>query len=344
MTEAKQEFKKRIFRRIALVVCVMFAINTYGTLGIYFIEGTSFFDAFYMSVITLTTVGFNEVVNLSPAGRMFSVTTIYLGLTGSGVSIAVITNLLFEETLTDFVKGRRMEKKLKKLHGHFIVCGYGTTGRQITEDLLANNRTVVVIDKNHDLALAHPNCLFLEGDARQDDVLERAIIKSATGLATTLTEDADNVFVVLTARALNQNLIIASRYKDEDTESKLFTAGANHAVSPYRMGGHRLALSMTTPAMVDLIDAAHNDTSLEVHFEHLHVPLNSPIQSKLLKDSQIQEYSLGALIVAITDHNGRSIFNPSGDYRLDNISQLVVLGDDEQIASLRSYLGEDAPA
>ncbi|MDJ0836513.1 MAG: potassium channel protein [Acidobacteriota bacterium] len=340
MTSPKLDFKQRMYRRVGLVVCLMLGINTYGTIGIFLIEDTTLFEAFYMSVITLTTVGFNEIVELSPEGRMFSVTTIYMGLAGSGVSIAIITNLLFEETLVDLFKGRRMEKKLSKLRDHFIVCGFGTTGRQITEELLAQNRTVVVIDQNRDLGFDNPKFLLLHGDARHDDMLEKARIQDAAGLAATLTEDADNVFVVLTARALNKDLSIASRYKDDDTESKLFTAGADHAVSPYRMGGHRLALSLITPAMVDLIDATLHDSSLKVRFNHVQVPEGAPIQGKLLKNSHIREYSLGALIVAVTDHTGHAVFNPSPDFRLDNITQLVVLGDDEQIRSLKSYLGE----
>jgi len=340
LDDPRKLFTLRLRRRIALVITLMVAINAYGTIGIYLIEDTSIFDAFYMSVITLTTVGFAEVVPLSIEGRMFSVSIIYLGLTGSGISIAVITNVLFEETLADFFKDRQMERKLSKLRDHFIVCGYGTTGRQITEELIAQGREVLVIDQKNEPESASPLLYYLQGDARHDEVLDHARIAFASGLATSLTEDADNVFVVLTARALAPDLKIASRYKEDDTERKLFVAGANHAVSPYRMGGHRLAVSLTNPAMVDLLDATRSDTDLSVRFAHCTVPPDSPIQGKLLKDSQIREHSLGALIVAVTDVRGRASFNPSPDFRLDQIEQLMVLGDDEQIRNLKAYLNE----
>ena len=338
MVDNPMAFKKRLVHRLALVLALWLGVNAYGTFGIYLIEDTSFIDAIYMSAITLTTLGFSEIIPLSPAGRVFTISCVYVGVTSTGISIALMTNLLFEETLSEFFKVKKMAKKFSELKGHYIVCGYGTTGHQIAEVLLSQGETVVVIDNDVDKHVG--KALFMEGDARQDEILLKAQIKNAKGLATTLTQDADNVFVVLTARSLNPELHLVSRYKDDDTEKKLFAAGVNNAVSPYRMGGRRLALSLTTPAIADLVYATHHDTTLAVHFEHMNVPPNAPILNKLLKNSKIREHSMGALIVAITDAAGNSMFNPSPEIRLENIAQLLVLGDEDQLKSLKAYLNE----
>jgi len=338
MVDTSQEFKLRFTRRLSLVLLLWIGVNAYGTLGIYLIEKTSFSDALYMSVITLTTLGFNEIIPLSPAGRVFTITCVYVGVASTGISIALMTNLLFEETLSEFFKVKKMKKKFSGLKGHYVVCGYGTTGHQIAEVLLSQGETVVVIDSNTDTHAG--KALFMEGDARQDEILIKAQIKKAKGLATTLTQDADNVFVVLTARSLNPELHIVSRYKDDDTEKKLFAAGVNNAVSPYRIGGRTLALSMTTPAIADLMYASHHDTAQAVRFEHVEVLPNAPIMNMRLKNAKIREYSKGALIVAIIDTNGNSMFNPSPEFRLENIAQLLVLGDEEQLKALKAYLRE----
>ena len=336
------EFKSRVKRRFGQIILLLITITTYGTLGIYVLEGASLFDSFYMAVITMSTVGFAETVPLSISGRIFAVTIIFAGLVGSGVSVGLLLNLIFEETLLQFFKGKRMEKQINKLDGHIIVCGYGSTGMGIVEELLEQNRQVVIVDEK-DQNISHHSCYFLQGDARKDDVLEKAGIRHARGLATTLTEDADNVFVVLTARAINKDLNIVSRFKDDDTEKKLFTAGADHVVSPYRMGGLRLAMALTNPAFLSVLDASFKKSGRRVHFSQIKVPEDSLIRGRLLRDSRIREHSLGALIVEVIETNGNAIFNPSPDYRMDNVDHLLVLGDDEQIKSMKIYLQDSSP-
>lgn len=338
MEQKQKDFRKKVIRRVGLMLLLLAIINAYGTIGIWLLEGSSLMDSFYMSVITLTTVGFAEVVNLSEGGRLFAITLIYAGLAGSGISVAMITSLLFEDTISDVLEGTRMQRKINNLSNHYIVCGFGNTGRQVSEELTQTGKTVVVIDMDSKPEQDAANLYHLPGDARQDEVLEKAGIKRAAGLASTLTEDSDNVFVVLTARALNPDLVITSRYKDDDTEKKLFTAGANYAVSPYRMGGHRMMLSLTTPSMAALMDATHPESTLNVHFTHVPVPPEAPINGRLLSETHIRDKSLGALVVAVVDKAGNTTFNPSPDFRLDNIRELLILGDTEQINSLKTYL------
>ncbi len=332
------EFRRKLRTRIIKIVLLLLSVLLYGTLGFYIIEGASLFDAFYMAVITVTTVGFSEVIPLSLEGRLFAVTSIFAGLVGSGISIALISNLIFEETLMDIFKGRKVMKQLANLRDHFIICGCGSTGRSIIEELVAQKETVVVIDQNpvdHDIL---DECIVIRGDARKNEILEKARIEKAKGLASTLTEDADNVFVTLSARDLNPQIKIVSRFKDDDTEKKLAVAGVDQAVSPYRMGGQRLALALTNPAFQQIIDASFKASTLDVRFAHVHIPPDSFLNGKKLKDSQIRKYSLGALVVAVVEKKGNTLFNPSPDLLMDEVDQLLILGDDQQIKALKSYL------
>ncbi|CAM2006354.1 potassium channel family protein [Acanthopleuribacter pedis] len=336
-----QEFKRKVRNRIAAMVGLLALVAAYGTAGFYYFEPMSLRDAFYMTIISITTVGYAEVIPLSDTGRMFAISTILLGVSSSGIALGILTNLVFEETLFKILRGKHMEKAIHNLNGHYIVCGYGTTGASITEELLLQGETVVVIENNPARA-PHTNertCFHLEGDARQDETLEQAHLSGAKGLATSLPEDADNVFVVLTARALNPDLRIVSRYKDADTQKKLLTAGANHAISPYQMGGQRLALAAANPILMEFIDKPIRQKGMLIHFVQVDVPEMAPIIGKALKNSLIREQSMGALLVGLVQKNGETVFNPGPDFRLDSVQQLLILGDDEQIKSLRLYLG-----
>ncbi len=333
------QFTQKVRRRILQILVFLSLIATYGTLGFFIIEDAPLFDAFYMTVITMTTVGYAEIFPLSSQGRLFAVTTIFVGLIGSGISIAVISNLIFEETLRMVFKGRKMDKILKKLKDHYIVCGFGTTGKSIVAELTAQNEKVLVINQE---PIGTEEYLFIQGDARDDDVLIRARIMEARGLATTLTEDSDNVFVTLTARSLNPELNIVSRFKDDDTEKKLAKAGADQAISPYRMGGQRLALALTNPAFQEILEATYHHTKLEVRYANIHVPRGSFLSGKLLRDSQIRKYSKGALIVAVIEKNGNTIFNPGPDLAMENVEQLLVMGNNQQIGALEAYFEDSS--
>ncbi len=330
-------FKKKVRRTLLLVSCLFVLVNIYATVGFMWLEHQAPLDAFFMAVITITTVGYGEVFPLSSIGRLFAISSIYLGLLSSGFAVAMVTDLFVQGTWMNLFRERAKEVRLRKLRGHYIVCGYGTTGQGIVRELLAQGDEVVVIDRNP--LPDQEGLLAIVGDARRDEVLREAGVHHAKGLATTLTEDADNVFVVLSARALNGDLKIVSRYKHADTERKLEIAGVNHALSPYRIGGHRLAMALTNPPFLEVLDASFQNSGMQVRFHHLKLQPGNPLSGKSLRQSNLREAALGALVVAVIDRQGETVFNPSPDYPLDHATQLLVLGDEEQVSSLRAFLG-----
>lgn len=334
----QKAFQAKVIRRIILILSLLVLVTGVGTFGFWAIEDASPFDALYMSVITLTTVGYHEAVPLSDAGRFFAIFLIYMGVLSSGISIGIVTDLIFEDTLTNFFKGIQMSRKMAEVKGHYIVCGYGSTGRGIVEELLLQGEQVCVVDERElDFEEVKP-AYFIRGDARDDDVLQDAGIGQAKGLATTLTEDADNVFVVLSARALNRELRIVSRFKHDSTQKKLMTAGANEVVSPYRMGGKRLALALNNPLLLQLLDASFRETGLHVGFDRIHLPEGSVVQGRTIRDSKIREESMGALIVAVIDKQGSATFNPPADFIFENVAEILVLGDEQQIEALKGFI------
>lgn len=338
MSKKIQYLKREFSRRLMIVGALFLFVNVYSTLGFFLIEDATLFESFYMAVITISTVGYGEVLHLSSPGRVFAITSIYVGLISTGISVGLLTQVLFQRTIIEALRGRRMERVVSKMRNHFIVCGYGTTGRQVIEELLAFNEKVVLIDVNPIDLPDDANLSFYQGDARKDEILIAAQIEHAKGLVSVLTEDANNVFVVLTARSLNPNLKIVSRFKDDDTERKLKAAGVDVAISPYRIGGKRLASSLTNPLLTEFFEASLAKTTLGVHFSQIDFPQDSPILGKTIKDSGIREHSRGALIVGVIDDQGNSVFNPNPDYLLDRVKKLLILGDDHQTESLVLYL------
>lgn len=337
-SDAIQGFRRKVIHRILIVVMVFIVVHTYGTLGFFLVEKVPLFDAFYMAVITLSTVGYAEVFPLSQTGRVFAISIIYVGLLSTGVSVGFLTQLLFEGTVQRVFKGKHMEKVLSKMKNHFIVCGYGATGRQVVAELRAFNESVVLVDRAGVKAPQDEQFVIQLGDARRDGVLLDAGIDRAKGLVSCLTEDADNVFVVLTARSLNPQLKIVSRFKQEDTEKKLQMAGVDAAISPYAMGGKRLAHMLTNPVLLELFDASLEKSTPGVRLVSIRVPSRSPVLGRRIKESGIRENSMGALIVAVLDQKGNSNFNPNPDFILENVKELIVMGDEEQIRSLKVYL------
>lgn len=330
----------KMWKRIFLILIMFLFVNVYGTLGFMLIEEISFVEAFYLSGVTYSTVGFGDVVPHSPLGRAFAVTTALAGLLFSGVSVGLFVQLLYEDTLQYFFRGNKMEKKIAKLKGHFIVCGLGDTGNQLLFELEDRGFDVVVIDMEKERA--EETTFFIHGDARKDSILQLAGIETARGIAAVLTHDADNVFITLTARNLNPDLKIVSRFKDPDTEKKLQIAGADYVTSPYRMGGHRLALSLADPILINFLDETLSQKKLGVQFGSIRLPEGSSVSGKKLKDSGIREHSHGAMIVAVIAPDQVPVFNPSPDFQLQSNSDILVLGTLEQIASVRDYVRGEA--
>lgn len=308
-------------------------LSAVGTAGYMTITGLAFTDALYMTVITLTTVGYREVAPLGPAGQYF---TMVLLVSGLGVVIYSATLLARDVIEGELQRGfgrRRVQRTIEKASGHIVVCGFGRMGRMVCKELLAKPAEFVVVDRDTEaLRLAeaegHP---CVAGDATEDAVLEAAGITRARGLVAALSTDADNVYVVLSARELNPNLLIVARAEDDRSERKLLHAGATRVVSPYAIGGHRMAHALLRPTVLDVIDLATHSRGLELQIEEVEVSAGSFCDGVILRDSGLRE-AAGLIVIAVRKPDGHTTFNPSPDTPIAAGDRLVLLG---QTGSLR---------
>jgi voltage-gated potassium channel len=314
-------------RRILLMLLVPVLLILVGTLGYAFIEGWSLFDALYMTVITLTTVGYEEVHELSPAGRAF---TMVLLLGGVVVFLYAVTEAfrgIISVELRTALGRQRMERSLAELRQHLIVCGYGRMGHLVCATFAAQRLPFVVIDREpqflEDFDLPHG--VALHGDATVDEVLRRAGIERARGLVAVTASDADNLYITLSARLLNDRLFIVARAEDERAEQKLLRAGANRVVSPYTIGGVRMAQAVLRPTVVDFLELATRTEHLALQIEEVKIQAGSRLAGTTLRDSQVRQ-DLGIVIVAIKKASGEMRFNPPPDAAMEADDILITLG------------------
>jgi len=258
-----------IHRKFVFVSILLVSILLFGTFGYMIIQDMRFIDALYMTVITLATVGFREVKDLDENGKIF---TIILILTGFGVftyTLTVGAKILIEGEIKEVFKKRKMRKKVEHISRHYVVCGYGRMGSIIVKELKANNIPVVIIEKNKANLPEDEDIIYIEGDATHDEVLKSAGIEKAAGLITVLPSDAENLYVVLSARELNPNLFIVARAVDKEAEPKLKRAGASKVVSPYFIGGLRIAHTVLRPTVVDFLEFATRSEHIEIQIEEI---------------------------------------------------------------------------
>jgi voltage-gated potassium channel len=315
-----------------IVPAVLIAI---GTTGYRWIEGWSFGDALYMAVITLTTVGFGEVHPLSADGRWF---TIFLSLGG-------IFTLFYaaSESIRVIVSGEvgkalfsgRMERKLMELKDHTVVCGYGRMGRFVCRELSVEKKPFVVIEKSQegiaDFELLHG--IALQGDASHDEVLRRAGIERAKHLVSVLASDADNLYITMSARLLNERLFIVTRAEDERSEEKMIRAGASRVISPYAIGGFQVAQALLRPTVLDFIELATRTEHIELQIEETRLALNSRLVGSNLQDSGIRK-NLNVFVLAIKKTSGKMIYNPPGNELFEAGDILIALGHKQQLTQL----------
>jgi len=320
-------------RPLLTALSALSALTAIGVVGYMTIVGMSFPDALYMTVITLSTVGYREVKTLGPAGQLFTVVFILAGFGIVLYSASLVARNIIEGEIQRALGRRRVQRQIATLSDHFIVCGYGRMGRIVCKELAAKPARFVVVERSRE-ALVYAedeHFLCLEGDATEDPVLLEAGIKRARGLVAALSTDSDNVYVVLTARELNPALLIVARAEDERSERKLLHAGATRVVSPYVIGGHRMAHSLLRPAVLDVIDLATHYSSIELQIEEIPVSTGGFADGVTLEGSSIRE-SLGLIVIAIKKADGGMIFNPKEDTRIAAGDRLVLMG---QTANLR---------
>lgn len=315
-------FRKKLILSIALIVTIILC----GTLGYSFLEGWDFFDSFYMTIITLTTVGFGEVHPLSRIGRLFTVVLIIGGVGTVFYVLSTGAKFMLEGELQEIFGRKRLEKKIKELRDHFIVCGYGRMGRIICRELREKKVPFVIIEKIPEKVLNGQDLLLVDGDATKDEILKGVGIAKAKGLISVLSTDAENLYVVLSARGLNPNLMIVARAGDEGSEQKLIRAGADRVVSPYYIGGLHIAHTVLKPAVVDFIEFATKSGNIDLQMEEISIRDNSGLVGMTLDECGIGR-DLGIIVVAIKQGSGEMRFNPTYKTAVQAGDTLIALGE-----------------
>jgi len=340
----KYSFSTNLRYNLIIVSVGLLLLISIGIFGYVIIEGWSITDALYMTFISFTTVGFKEVAKMGPMGRIFTMFIILFGLVMIAILSASVTSIFVKNELLSSRKIRKMKKHISDLKDFTILCGAGDTGYMVIKEFTDAQKPLVVIEQDNDvldrLEEQYPDLPIIHGNATKDEVLEEANIMNASGLIASLSLDADNFFVVVSARALNPNLHIISRSVDPHTENKLYNAGANHVVSPNLIGGVRMAAAMLRPTVVSFLEVMTRGTDVDLRMEEVRVPVNTVMDGKTLKDAQIPQET-GLIVIAIKKAGDTSlIFNPSSLTTLNENDTLVVLGDPTKCDRLRKLLLE----
>ncbi|MGI9102261.1 MAG: potassium channel family protein [Terriglobales bacterium] len=313
----------RNLKLIALAVGVLFVL---GTAGFHFIEAWSWFDSFYMVLITVTTIGYNEVHPLTHSGRLFNVFVIVMGVGLVFLWIGAVAQALLEFELGQFFGRRRMEREIDRLNGHFIICGAGRVGRSAARELARKPVPFVIIENiAGKMERLPPEWLVISGDATQAAILRQAHIERAAGLVAATTTDATNIYIVLTARGLNPKLKIIARASEEEAEKYLKTAGADSVISPYIFAGHRIAQSFLRPHVLDFIDSAMVKIGVDLEIAEIEVNPGSRYVGQTFRTSKMRS-DTGIIVLAIR-HNGNMRFNPGPDDRIEAGDTLIAMGE-----------------
>jgi voltage-gated potassium channel len=308
------------------------------------IERWRFLDAFYMTVITLATIGFQEVHELSDAGRVFTILLIVVGVSVLGYTVGKLAQIMFEGEFQRFLGRKKVEKTIEELRDHYIVCGYGRIGSLICREFAAKPIPFVVVENSPEVIekLTEDSVPFLRGNATEDETLLKAGIKRAKGLVSVVTSDTENVYITLTARGLNPDLFILARSGEPGSEIKLTRAGANKVVSPYHIGGSRMAQAILRPNVVDFIEIAMGRGHIDLQMEEISIPDRSPFLGKSLKEAGLHK-DTGVIIVGIKQASGKMVFNPGSASLIEAKDTFIVLGPPSSISKLENMLSFNAP-
>ncbi len=328
--------------QLTVILGILAAILTVGTAGYRIIERWPWEDCLYMVVITLSTVGYGEVHSLSPEGKAFTMLLILAGVGLVTYAIGTITRMIVEGEIQTILGRRRAMSRIRRMKDHYIICGYGRIGSLVAQEFEKRPLPFVVIERHERRVVQIPeHYAVVVGDATEEDVLLQAGIERAKGLVAVLQSDADNLFVTLTARGLNPDLFILARYEEEKTKGKLLRAGADKVVSPYIIGGTRMAMAVTRPNVIDFIELATTSESLGLQMEEVLVQGNSPLVGVPLAESPIRS-ELGIIVVAIKRRSGHMEFNPSAQTTPEAGDRLIVIGERDPLVRLdRLAAGHD---
>ncbi len=331
-------FGFRHFSKIYLSIGFLLLIVCIGIGGYILIEGYNFIDAFYMTIITVATVGFEEVKPLSDPGKIFTAFLIITSFGTFAYAVTSISKYVIDGEFNQYFKNLKLNAAIEKLEDHVIICGFGRNGKQAAHVLKKHDKRFVVIEQKKEIiaAITHKySDLLMEGDATQDEVLERAGIRKAKALITTLPIDADNLFIVLSARTLNPKLTIISRASEDNSDKKIKLAGADNVIMPDKIGGAHMASLVMKPDVMEFVDfitgqGGDNIRLEEITFENL----TQEFQNKSIRELEIRNRS-GANIIGFKTAQGEFIINPSADTKIIPDAKLFVLGTSEQINKLK---------
>ncbi len=322
------------FSQLKIILSLVISLVLYGIVGFMITEGWSFADSVYMTIITISTVGYNEVHELSTMGRWHVIVLILSSLGSVAYAFSYVTQKLLE---TRYFFRRKMERSIEKLEDHFIVAGYGRMGKKICSILQKNNKKYVVIDKNEqsDDSPQKHELYYLVGDVTDDGILTKAGVSRAKGLVTVVDSVSDNVYCTLTARSLNDSLFIVSRSVSERGTANLLRAGADKVINPYDAGGHAMAQILLKPSAVEFIELTTGSETLGFVIDEIPIIDSSPLIGKSIKNSKIRD-DYNILIAAIKDSHGSINFNPKSEVTLSKGDTLIAFGKLENINALGS--------
>ncbi len=325
-------FQSKLYKAFLLFLSVI----AIGVFGYMYFSDDSFINALYMTIITITTVGFGEVHPLSEDEKLFTIFLILMSITTLGYVAHIATEYIASGELFEKIKSKKVQKKLEKLGKHAVVCGYGRNGKQAVAKLKKFKKSLVIIENDNDriVELEEENLLYVKGDATRDEVLIKAGIQNAASLITALPSDADNLYVVLSSRQLNKELTIVSRASNDSSDNKLRIAGANNVIMPDKLGGDHMASLLVTPDIVEFVDMLSIDSDDAINLEEIIVEdLPEEFLSKSIRDLDLRRKT-GCTVIGFKTPDNHYVINPDADTELLSNSKLIVLGNSEQIRKL----------
>lgn len=334
----------RLKRRIFLLLIALGAVVFTGTLGFVLIDGRPAFEGFYMTLITLTSIGYGELWPMSRAARVFNVGVILVGVVVAFALIGTLTQAVIEAELTEGSGRKRMERSISKLKDHFIVCGVGRVGRSVIRELDQSDSPYVVVENSPERVkwIVEHDALLVVGDATREATLRQARIERARGLVAAVGADAENIYITLTARELNPGLRIIARASEEEAEKTLRRAGADVVISPYSYTGHRIGQALLRPNVLDFLDAATGSLAaggLRLVIEEVRVTRGSALVGHTLEQSGIRQ-KLGIMVLAIKKTDGSMAFNPPSDAFIEAGDFLIAMGENDRLKKLEEMAVE----
>ncbi|HOO55214.1 MAG TPA: potassium channel protein [bacterium] len=322
---------------LILFISMMVCLFAFGAAGYSYIEGWSFFDSLYMTVITLATVGFSEIHELSQAGRMFTIILIISGVATIGVGVQFFVAYIVRTNVFGNIWRLRMEQKIKLMKDHIIVCGYGKIGHHVVDYLIKEKNNFVIVDR--ELAekdiLEQKDILFIVGEATDEEVLKKAGVERASSLVAVVGSDADNLFITMSAKGLNPEIRVIARSEDSSTSKKLKRVGAEKVILPYEIGGRRIASIVNHPSIMEFLDTVMDSGNMELLMSEAVVSSGSAMKQQTLLKSEIRKKS-GAIVLAIRKKTGL-IINPEPETLIEEGDKLICLGTKTQIDNLQKY-------